>query len=509
MTRKPDQKCKPDQTGKPDNQDPLREQAEAKLLDAPTTETPSLPARELLHELEVHQIELEMQNEQLRQTEASLEASRDHYIDFYDFAPVGYITLDRNGLITEINLTGAALLGSERAKLLKRHLSGFIAPGDSDSYHRHFLQVINSDLKQSCELLMQREDGTKFNAQLDSIRLLREGHEPLIRVVLADITGRKQVEELVREQEEFFRMIAENTEDFIAVLDLQGRRLYNNPSYSRFFGDTEKLKGTDSFFEIHPEDREQIKRAFRQTVKTGVGIKADFRFVLPDGSIRHMESRGGLIRDSRGQAQRVVVVSRDITARKRADEEIRRLAFYDELTMLPNRRLLNDRLVQSMAASKRSGCHGALLFLDMDNFKPLNDRYGHTVGDLLLVEVARRIGGCVREVDTVARFGGDEFVVLLGELEKDKTRSATEAGVVAEKIRAALESPYTLWVPQAGKPDLAVTHRCTSSIGVVIFIDHEASAADILKWADQAMYQAKKEGRNRINFFDPKAAMEE
>ena len=191
-----------------------------------------------------------------------------------------------------------------------------------------------------------------------------------------------------------------------------------------------------------------------------------------------------------------------ISERKQAEEQIRQLAFYDALTQLPNRRLLNDRLEQAMAASKRSGRYGALMFLDLDNFKPLNDTHGHDVGDLLLIEVARRITGCVREMDTCARFGGDEFVVILSELVTDKTESAAQASTVAEKIHVALAEPYLLKIQPEGKAETTVEHHCTSSIGVVLFVNHDAGAEDILKWADMAMYQAKEAGRNLIRFYD-------
>lgn len=188
-----------------------------------------------------------------------------------------------------------------------------------------------------------------------------------------------------------------------------------------------------------------------------------------------------------------------------AEEQIRQLAYYDPLTLLPNRRLLNDRLGQMMASSKRSARYGALMFLDLDNFKPINDAHGHGVGDLLLTEVAHRITSCVREVDTVARFGGDEFVVILNELNVDKAESAAQAGLVAEKIRTILAEPYLLTLHQEGKAETTVEHHCTSSIGVVLFINHEDSQEDILKRADMAMYQAKEAGRNLVRFYEPKA----
>jgi diguanylate cyclase (GGDEF)-like protein/PAS domain S-box-containing protein len=347
-----------------------------------------------------------------------------------------------------------------------------------------------------------RGDKTRCQVRLDSLRLLKDNQAPVVRIVLTDISENKRSEQALREQEEFYRMIAENIDDFVAVLDLKGRRLYNSPSYARLFGDPALMKGTDSFAEILPDDREHVRRAFMETVQTGIGLRIEYRFVLPGGGIRHMESCGGLIRNSQGQASRVVVVSRDITERIKAEDQIRNLAFYDTLTKLPNRRMFDDRLNQAMAASKRSGRYGALMFLDMDNFKPLNDQYGHGAGDLLLKEVSHRIISCVREVDTVSRFGGDEFVVMLTELDADKESSIAQTGIVAEKIRTILAEPYKLLLRHEGETDIAVEYQCTASIGVVMFINHEYRPDDLLKRADMVMYQAKASGRNQVRFFN-------
>ena len=140
------------------------------------------------------------------------------------------------------------------------------------------------------------------------------------------------------------------------------------------------------------------------------------------------------------------------------------------------------------------------MFLDLDNFKPLNDQHGHGVGDLLLLEVARRLTECVREADTVARLGGDEFVVMLGELHADAHQSIAQAHTVAEKIRLALAETYFLSVTQADHPEATVVHHCSASIGVAMFVNHEVSATDILKAADAAMYRAKNAGRNTVRF---------
>lgn len=183
-----------------------------------------------------------------------------------------------------------------------------------------------------------------------------------------------------------------------------------------------------------------------------------------------------------------------------ATEQLRQLAFYDPLTHLPNRRLLQDRLANAFAVSKRSERYGALMFLDLDNFKPLNDQYGHAVGDLLLIESARRITACLREIDTVARFGGDEFVVMLNELDLDERKSIEIARLIAEKILSVLSAPYELVYQPEGKPADIITHSCTASIGVNLFQSCSTSPEDALAGADGAMYLAKQQGRNSIHF---------
>lgn len=184
-----------------------------------------------------------------------------------------------------------------------------------------------------------------------------------------------------------------------------------------------------------------------------------------------------------------------------AQKKIHEMAYHDALTHLPNRRLLNDRIAQALVVSKRKRCFGALMALDLDNFKPLNDTHGHVIGDMLLVEVARRLTTCLREGDTVARFGGDEFVVVLNELSAERQEAMAQAERVAEKIRLALAVDYSLKVSKPGTPEVLIHHRCTASIGVALFIQKDPDDSDLLKQADAAMYQAKESGRNSIRFF--------
>lgn len=200
------------------------------------------------------------------------------------------------------------------------------------------------------------------------------------------------------------------------------------------------------------------------------------------------------VKGAAGDITHYVGALNDITLRKAAEEEIKYLAFYDFLTHLPNRRLLLDRLQQTLATNARSGRKGALLFIDLDNFKDLNDTLGHNQGDLLLQQAAQRLIICVREGDTVARLGGDEFVVMLDDLSENAQEAATQAEIVGEKILEALNQPYMLADRE---------YQSTSSIGITLFRDHQENMDELLKQADLAMYQAKAAGRNGLRFFDP------
>ena len=271
------------------------------------------------------------------------------------------------------------------------------------------------------------------------------------------------------------------------------------------FGQDEIGNGLDEWSKrVHPDDFERVMVDVRAHLdgQTPVYV-SEHRVSCKDGSWKWILARGLVVeRDATGKSLRVIGTHADITERKQLEDQVRQLAFHDTLTQLPNRRLLCDRLSQTMSASKRNGNYGALMMLDLDNFKPLNDAHGHLAGDLLLAEVAKRLNKCVRETDTVARVGGDEFVVLLGKLGVDKAESAKQAAEVAEKIRTSLATPYQLTLGDVGQTGVEVEHHCSASIGVALFINHSASQADILKWADAAMYQAKEAGRNSICFHD-------
>lgn len=334
----------------------------------------------------------------------------------------------------------------------------------------------------------RRKDGTEFPVGVTGNCVAHAGEEFSLNF-FEDLTERRQVEAALKDQEEFFRLIAENVADFIAVLDLDGRRIYSSPSYQRFFGSTQDLRGTDSFADIHPDDLLRVKDVFSETVRTGVGHAIEYRFVLPSGRLRHMESRGGVVLNEEGGVRRVVVVSHDITERKTAELRMLHLAHHDALTDLPNRALMTDRLHQSMAQARRDQAMLAVMFLDLDKFKPVNDTLGHDVGDLLLKEVAIRLQDCVqRDSDTVSRIGGDEFVILLGRIKDEQ-----DAAEVAEKLIQALSQPFQMGPHRA---------EISASIGIALYPRHGEDAKLLIKKADVAMYRAKDDGQNCYRFFD-------
>lgn len=323
-----------------------------------------------------------------------------------------------------------------------------------------------------------------------------------------NITDIKQAEQALRDSEERLSLVLRGTQDGFWDWDLERDEIYYSPRWWHMLGYSEGELPADSALWrslMHADDQERATQVLGAALANGTNsYDVEFRLLHKDGHYLNLISRAFILRDEKGKAIRISGANMDITERKQMEQQVRHLAFYDALTQLPNRRLLHDRLSRAMAASKRNNCYGAVMFLDLDNFKPINDTHGHGVGDALLIEAANRLKTCIRDIDTVARFGGDEFVVTLSDLNADEFEAASQAEIVAEKILSILSEPYRLSIRREGNPDdELIEHHCTVSIGVALFINHEASQDDLLKWADAAMYQAKVAGRNTIRFFDP------
>ena len=325
---------------------------------------------------------------------------------------------------------------------------------------------------------------------------------------------RSLVADQIRDSEAHFRLLTEEVADVVWKADNKLHITYISPADQRLRGyPASEVLGHHVFEMFTDEGIATVKKMMSQRQQLGPGGQQD-GFVTfeaqhrcKDGRLLWGEVQAKPERDAQGVITGYHGITRETTRRKQLEDQVRQLAFFDSLTKLPNRRLLNDRLNQSIAVSQRKDCHCALMVLDLDNFKPINDAHGHLVGDLLLVEVAERLRGCVREIDTVARFGGDEFVVLLSDLSASRAEATAQAGIVAEKVRHSLCAPYLLLVQHPTQETETVAHRSSASIGVVVYLGREVRPEDILKWADAAMYRAKEAGRNAIQLHDASARL--
>lgn len=309
-----------------------------------------------------------------------------------------------------------------------------------------------------------------------------------------DITERRQLEQNLL----LTQFVMENAPVEIYWLDKDARIEYVNRFACETLGYTKEELKALSIPELDPLFPIDQWQAHWESLKKGGTQHIETQHRRKDGTIIPIEVYANYV--SFGGYEYNVAFSYDLTERKKHEELVSQLAFYDALTKLPNRRMLNERLAMAMASSKRSRCHGALFFLDLDNFKPLNDQYGHHVGDSLLIEVADRLRKCVREVDTVARFGGDEFVVVVEDLKESVQESKEQALKVAEKILECLEIPYHLDVTHSSGSKEMISHFCSASIGVTLFFDEQTTVDSLIDQADAAMYKSKAQGRGRVCF---------
>ncbi len=298
-----------------------------------------------------------------------------------------------------------------------------------------------------------------------------------------------KITQSLRESEEQLRMTLRCAPDAVLICEDDGRIVFVNYNFIDVVKyDRGSLYAMSIYDLVSADWRDHYRQEFAKILATSQRHVCEIHLLGKGGGKTPLELNAVLLPNGR-----IYCSCRDISERKLAEHKIHQLAFYDALTGLPNRRLLLDRLHQALAASARNGLLGAVLFLDMDHFKVINDTRGHDIGDLLLIEVAKRLQSCLRDSDTVARQGGDEFVIVLM-LDADTDEAAAQAEFTADKIRRSLNQPYQLE---------GHTHHTTPSIGIVLFQGQVESVDDLLKYADAAMYQAKEAGRNLTRFYDP------
>lgn len=281
----------------------------------------------------------------------------------------------------------------------------------------------------------------------------------------------------------------------VSITDVSGKIVYFNDRFVKISQyEVEELIGQNHRILNSGYHSKQFWREMYRTIAAGNTWHNEVCNRAKDSSLYWLDMTVVPFMDEHGKPYQYIAIRTDITTRKQSEQEVQKLAYFDPLTHLPNRRLLMDRLHQSFLRGLRKSRHGAVLFIDMDNFKILNDTRGHAVGDQMLVEVAQRLKDCVREEDTVARLGGDEFVILLDNLSTEHAGASTEAMRVAEKIKKELSLPYLLSEKK---------HHSSPSIGITLYCDSSFSVDELLKHADSAMYEAKRAGRNAIRFYDP------
>ncbi|MBK9160455.1 MAG: PAS domain S-box protein [Nitrosomonadales bacterium] len=386
------------------------------------------------------------------------------------------------------NDRAAAMLGYSREELAGMGMYDLVPPDFRETYRQSFREAASQGAGKvwNYEIRLIRKDGSRVPIELNMVKL-PDGN---LYGSCRDITERKRIEQELRVAATAFE-----AQEGMLITDANAVILRVNRTFSRLTGySNEEVMGKKpSVLKSGRQDKE-FYRAMWDSLQRNRYWEGEVWNRRKNGEIYPEWLVVSGVTTPSGKVTHYVGSFTDITERKVAEAEIHRMAFFDPLTGLPNRRLLLDRLEHAQASGARSGIYGAIMFLDLDNFKTLNDTQGHDVGDQLLGEVARRLTACVRAGDTVARLGGDEFVVILEELSDAEPEAASLAEAVAEKILTLFGQPYLLGDYE---------YRCTSSIGVTLFNDGSESADELLKRADVAMYQAKEAGRNAIRFFDP------
>ncbi|MFZ2854690.1 MAG: EAL domain-containing protein [Rhodocyclaceae bacterium] len=428
-----------------------------------------------------------------KQTEQALQESESRLATILDSVEAYIYIKDCDYRYQYANRSVRELFGKTKDEIVGHEDASFFDAKTAANLRSNDRRVIENGERVAQEEVNTSSSGEVTTAYLSVKLPLRDQDGKIYALcgISTDITERKQLESSLR-----ISAAAFESQEGMLITDADNRILRINQSFAGMSGySAEEVLGQNPRMfasDRHDADFYAAMWAAINATGTWQGEIWDRR---KNGEVYPTWMTITAVRGSDGAVTNYVGTHADITERKAAEAQIRNLAFYDPLTLLPNRRLLVDRLQQALASSARSGREGALLFIDLDNFKTLNDTLGHDKGDLLLQEVAGRLSDCLREGDTVARLGGDEFVVMLEDLSENIGEAAAQTETVGEKILAALCQPYSLHGHE---------YRSSSSIGITLFAAPHNGIEELMKRADLAMYQAKAAGRNALRFFDPK-----
>ena len=421
----------------------------------------------------------------------------------------GVIVTDSDQIILSVNSAFTDITGYSEAECIGRNCRFLQGPESDPKTVDRIREACMVGASFSGEILNYRKDGTIFwNDLLISALKDAKGKTTNFMGVTRDISERKQIEQALLESEQ--RLILAIHAGGVGIWDwniLTGE-VKRNARWIEMLGENpnQRFFSVEDFKErIHPDDLGAVLEQLGLALDGVHEYRYRYRTIGLDGRQFWVEDKGAVIERSHdGKPLRMVGAINDVTELVLANEKIEELAFYDPLTQVLNRRLFEDRLHQKLVRTQRSQHYGALLFADLDHFKELNDRYGHQAGDLRLIDIAKRMKECVRETDTVARFGGDEFAIILGELGGDQTTAHLQAKKVAEKLCQSLSAASCLKdaTHKVCKSIELGKCRCSVSIGVKLFKGSEITQEQLIAQADSAMYQAKKAGGNRVQFYE-------
>jgi len=408
------------------------------------------------------------------------------------------IGIDDQGHITAWNPAAVRMFGWTAEQVMRGDLTELIVPPAQQAAHRHgmarFLSSGQSHiLNRRIEVKALHRDGHELTVSLVVLPVQDHDGQYRFTAFITDLTQQHATQQRLQQLANVFRYANEG----ITITDADGTIVDVNEGFVRITGYTreEAIGQNPRILKSGRQDLAFYQAMWATLTETG-HWSGELWNRRKSGDVYPELLNISAVRDPQGVTRQYIALFTDITVRKEQEHLVHQLAFFDPLTALPNRRLLLDRLSQIMLACRRDNHFGALMMLDLDNFKPLNDAHGHAAGDALLVEVARRVRACVREVDTVARLGGDEFVVVLAELDAQQSSAQEKALAVAEKIRDSLAQPYLVSLKPGDTP---ISHRCSASIGVVIIRPTDDGQVALLHHADVAMYAAKAQGRNRVS----------